>query len=73
MAKKQSKGLRVKALKSFGARVGGENYHVSLGQELDLPAGADWLKAGLVAPVGVSTETAALQPPETADDPQKVG
>lgn len=48
--------MRVRAIKSFGGVTAEGRFHVSAGQELDLPDGADWLRAGLVEPV----ETAAV-------------
>lgn len=40
--------MRVKALKSFVGAANGQKYRVTEGDEFDLPAGVDWLKAGLV-------------------------
>ena len=44
--------MRVVALTSFVARVAGDSRTVARGAEFDLPEGVDWLRAGLVAPVG---------------------
>lgn len=44
--------MRVVALTSFVARVAGDSRTVARGAEFDLPDGVDWLRAGLVAPVG---------------------
>lgn len=57
--------MKVRAVKSFGGSTADGRYHVSAGDEFELPAGVDWLRAGLVVPV----ETAAVaggKPRETA-------
>jgi hypothetical protein len=75
MAKEQT--VRVMVLKSFGASLGGKRYRGIADQELDMPADADWIKAGLCTPVGAAAkasgaprETAALAPEETATAPE---
>ena len=35
-------------------------------EEFELPLGADWLRSGLVEPVGENIETAAITPPKRA-------
>ncbi len=42
---------RVKAKVSFVARIGDRVYRAQAGDELDMPAEADWLKADLVEAV----------------------
>ena len=46
--------MKVKAVKSFAGMAGNTKYRVSEGEEFDLPAGTDWLKAGLVVPLGAT-------------------
>ena len=59
--------MKVRALTSFG----GSRYgHVPEGHVFDLPAGVDWLQAGLVEPVGETLETASLEAPEKAVKPR---
>jgi len=49
----------VRALVPFAARINGNMLNFQAGQLLELPAGVDWLAAGLVAPVpGEEVETA---------------
>lgn len=43
--------MRVRALVSFVGRVAGDARTYRAGDEFDLPAGVDWLRAGLVAAV----------------------
>lgn len=43
--------MRVKAVTSFVATIGGVKYRVQAGDELEMPQGADWLGAGFVAAV----------------------
>lgn len=43
--------MRVTALRSFVAMADGASRTYARGAEFDLPAGVDWLAAGLVAPV----------------------
>lgn len=53
--------MMVRALVSFVARIDGNTLNIQAGQLVDLPAGADWLAAGLVAPVpGEEVETAVV-------------
>lgn len=40
--------MRVKAVTSFVATIGGVKYRVQAGDELEMPKGADWLQAGFV-------------------------
>ncbi|MHC1739730.1 MAG: hypothetical protein AB9897_01320 [Anaerolineaceae bacterium] len=56
--------IRVIALQSFSARVGEEIISVAKGKTVMMPAGADWVKAGLAK--NVDFETAAQQAPENA-------
>lgn len=56
--------MQVVALNSFVGRVGGVKYSVQRGQVLELPAGADWLTAGLVAAV----EAPAAEPETPAPE-----
>lgn len=52
--------MRVRALVAFAGRVDDNTFSVVVGQEFDLPAGVDWLEAGLVvllAPDAVVIET----------------
>lgn len=69
--------IRVRALKSFAGVVGYQGYSVHEGDEFDLPAGTDWIRAGLVMDITphpariektVSAETATITPPERAVD-----
>jgi len=43
--------MKVKVLRSFTAFVGENSVSGSQGQELEMPDGADWVKAGLVEPL----------------------
>lgn len=53
--------MMVRALVPFAARINGNMLNFQAGQLLELPAGVDWLAAGLVAPVpGEEVETAQL-------------
>ena len=55
--------MQVQAMVSFGAMINGEMLAVRAGEVLALPAGADWLTAGLVIPFaedGVPVETASM-------------
>lgn len=54
--------MRVRAIRSFVSRVGGRTYRLGVGDEMGLPDGADWLKAGLVAPVKASRQETAVRP-----------
>jgi hypothetical protein len=64
--------MKVKALKGFTAFVGEDSVSASEGQVLEMPAGADWIKAGLAIAVEgelpdvVAPETAAFEPAEAA-------
>lgn len=62
--------MRVKAVKSFGGVTSEGRYHISEGEEFELPEGVDWLRAGLVVPVKAAVETAAIEPPEKAVRPK---
>jgi hypothetical protein len=53
--------MRVKAINSFVGRHAGRKYIVKSGDVLELPAGADWLRAGLV----VAIENVDLESEET--------
>ncbi len=61
-----AKQVKVRALLSFVAVVDGRKFRAIEGDEFDLPAGVDWLAAGLVAPVGQEPEAAAVEQPEKA-------
>jgi hypothetical protein len=61
--------MKVKAVKSFAGMAGNTKYRVSAGDEFDLPAGTDWLKAGLVVPLAGSTPAKASTPNKTAAKP----
>ena len=52
--------MNVVALVPFAARINGNMLTVEAGQLIDMPADADWLAAGLVAPVPDAVETATL-------------
>lgn len=52
--------MMVQALVPFAARINGNMLSVQAGQLLELPAGVDWLAAGLVAPVPDEVETAVI-------------
>lgn len=74
MAKQET--IHVTVLRSFGASLGGKRYRGIAGQELDMPADADWIRAGFCAPIGAVAkdtgaprESAALAPEETATAP----
>ena len=41
----------VKAIRGFAARIEGKTYAVAEGDVLEMPAGADWVAAGLVLPL----------------------
>ena len=59
--------IRVHAVRSFVSIVGGVKWSVPKGKELDMPPGADWLKAGLVVPVRTTpVKTAVIAPREKA-------
>lgn len=60
--------MKVKILKGFGANVAGEMVSYSEGQVVDLPAGADFVRAGLAEPLEGEVEDAAVAAPapETA-------
>lgn len=50
--------MKVKVLRSFTAFVGENSVSGSQGQELEMPAGADWVRAGLVEPLEESDQEA---------------
>lgn len=53
--------MRVRATKSFvGRDAQRKTLRIQAGDEFELPAGVDWLRAGLVVPLG--NETAASKP-----------
>ena len=79
MAKAKAKEMtvRVRVVKSFVATHFDQKFRGSDGQELDMPSSADWIKAGLVVPVGPAAknaapvrESASLAPAETAAAPE---
>jgi len=41
----------VKAIQSFAARIEGRGYAVTAGDVFEMPAGVDWVTAGLVVPL----------------------
>jgi len=47
--------MKVKALIGFVSTIDGEKYRAKAGDVLDLPKGADWVKAGLVKKIGLKT------------------
>lgn len=65
---KTDKPTRVKALKSFAARINDTIYHINRGQLLEMPAGADWIQAGMVTPIPDAEiiHLAVRKPPEQA-------
>lgn len=65
--------MMVQALVSFVARINGNAMTIPAGQVIAMPDGADWLAAGLVAPVPEpEIETAVLAPDvETATVPRR--
>lgn len=59
--------MQVKAVTGFVARLDGQVYRVAPGDVLTLPAGADWLIAGLVESIkDGAPENASLKAPERA-------
>lgn len=54
--------VRVKALKSFAGQIGDRGYTVHAGDEFDLPAGTDWIRAGLVRPLTPPSPTLTPTP-----------
>ncbi len=71
--------MKVKCVKSFVGFVGENSVAASEGQVLEMPTGADWIRAGLaVAMPGEkeepaakrAAETTAVQPPEDAALPK---
>lgn len=52
--------MMVRALVPFAARIDGNMLNFQAGQLIELPAGVDWLAAGLVAPVPDEVETAII-------------
>lgn len=52
--------MMVRALVPFAARINGNMLNFQAGQLIELPAGVDWLAAGLVAPVPDEVETAVI-------------
>lgn len=55
--------MKVKALKGFSAFVGDEMVCVSEGQMVELPKGADWVRAGLAVAVEDDETPAAVVKP----------
>jgi len=77
MAKAFEMTVRVRVVKSFVATHFDQKFRGSDGQELDMPSSADWIKAGLVVPLGPAAksaapvrESASLAPAETAAAPE---
>lgn len=62
--------MKVKAKRSFVARIDGQTYRVAAGDIITMPSNADWLTAGLVIEAENSAETAAIEPTETAAKPK---
>lgn len=59
--------MLVTALIGFSSMIGGKKIVVQKGQVLLMPAGADWVTAGLAAPVRtIAVETATKEPKEKA-------
>jgi hypothetical protein len=62
--------MNVLIVKSFVDKIDGEKYRMVEGQEVQLPAGANWLDVGFAVPVrGQARETAAVEPEERAVKP----
>lgn len=70
-ARQAPEGEMVRALVSFVATVGELKFRPVQGQILRMPAGADWVWAGLAEPVDSTgvPETAAIAPSENALSP----
>ena len=66
--------MKVIATTSFVSRIDGVKYRPREGDELDMPKGADWIKAGLVvkksAAKKAAPESASVQAPESAIKPK---
>ena len=63
----QGDPVLVKAVIGFASVIDGQKIIVGKGQELLMPPGADWVKAGLAVPVrDVQVQTATLEPKEKA-------
>lgn len=64
--------MRVKAITSFVAVHDKQTYSVQEGMELEMPEGADWLRAKFVVPViaAIAPETAAVGASEAAVMPK---
>lgn len=59
--------MRVRVVRSFSARLQGKSFQGHIGEEFELPAGVDWLQAGLVVPVrSKPVEHAVQRAPERA-------
>lgn len=59
--------ILVKAVIGFASVIGGQKIIVQKGQELMMPAGADWVTSGLAVPVRhITIETATKEPKEKA-------
>lgn len=64
--------MKVKAVKSFAGTAGNTKYRVVAGEEFDLPSGTDWLKTGLVVPVGGPAPAKAEPVKKAAPKPSSV-
>lgn len=64
--------MRVKVIRAFVAKHDNKRYAGNVGQILEMPEGADWIRAKFVEPVidAVAAETAAIEPTETAAKPK---
>jgi hypothetical protein len=58
--------IKVRALVSFSGIEAGIPFQVAAGDEVTMPAGADWVDAGLCERVPEPEESAVLPPPERA-------
>jgi hypothetical protein len=68
--------MKVKILRSFTAFVGGSPVSVCEGQEIDMPAKQDWVRAGLAVPIkaaAVKAEEAVPESEAPASGPAEAG
>ncbi len=63
--------MMVKALNSFVGSVNGAKYRVAAGDVLELPDGADWLRAGLVEVVAEPEAVEVVAEPEAVKPARK--
>ena len=67
--------MKVIALVSFVSRIDGQTYRPAQGDEIDMPKGADWVKAGLAKKKSITKkakapESASVETPESAVQPR---